>query len=238
MLSEFSSLSSAVLRSKSEVTAAIQKITILGLPLHKDASKNWDSWRAFSFIREFGGTESRVADMGCAHYGQLLYWLRSSGYKELFGCDKCFRGAFERGGVTFLPGNIENAPFSSQSFDFICCLSVIEHGVNCERFFLECARLLRPGGFLLISTDYWDKPMRSWFSFDFLYKCKVKIFSRRQIELLVLTAKRVGFKLKGDLDLSCQDRVVLWWRMCLRFTFLFLVFQRDVDSQEGETRGQ
>jgi len=49
-------------------------------------------------------------------------------------------------------------PFKTGSFDAISCLEVIEHVENAERLVRELRRVLKKGGFLVISTpnvSYW-----------------------------------------------------------------------------------
>lgn len=45
---------------------------------------------------------------------------------------------------------------ASGSLDVLSCLSVIEHGIDLAAFFSEAARMLRVGGRLYVSTDYWE----------------------------------------------------------------------------------
>ena len=40
-------------------------------------------------------------------------------------------------------------------FDYVTSLSVIEHGVNIEKYFREMSRIIKSNGYLLTSTDYW-----------------------------------------------------------------------------------
>ncbi len=64
-------------------------------------------------------------------------------------------------------------------FDYITSLSVIEHGVNIENYFKEMNRVLKKGGMLLTSTDYWyDKINNSAKVFFFLAVC-LTLFSVR-----------------------------------------------------------
>lgn len=57
-------------------------------------------------------------------------------------------------------------PFEDQSFDFITMLAVMEHLENDEAILKECARLLKPGGGLLITVPSWyAKPVLEFLSF-------------------------------------------------------------------------
>ena len=83
------------------------------------------------------------------------------------------------------------------------------------------ARLLKPSGFLLISTDYWPEPIESRGQ---AYGAPIKIFSEASVAEMVKLAADCGFDLLGDLDLRGGERVVTW--ESLEFTFLFLAFQK------------
>lgn len=53
--------------------------------------------------------------------------------------------------VEFLQGNIESLPIKNSSFDVIICLGVITYIKSDEKAFHELARLLKPGGTLILS---------------------------------------------------------------------------------------
>ncbi|MBA2389726.1 MAG: class I SAM-dependent methyltransferase [Geodermatophilaceae bacterium] len=57
--------------------------------------------------------------------------------------------------------NLVDLPVSDAAIDVVVCLQVIEHLWNQPRFLGECARVLRPGGVLILST-----PNRLTFSPD------------------------------------------------------------------------
>jgi ubiquinone/menaquinone biosynthesis C-methylase UbiE len=60
----------------------------------------------------------------------------------------------------------ERLPFEDQSFDFITMLAVMEHLDNDIAILNECARVLKPGGGLLITVPSWHaKPILEFLSF-------------------------------------------------------------------------
>jgi 2-polyprenyl-3-methyl-5-hydroxy-6-metoxy-1,4-benzoquinol methylase len=60
----------------------------------------------------------------------------------------------------------DKLPFEDHSFDFITMLAVMEHLDNDEAILKECARLLRPGGGLLITVPSWyAKPVLELLSY-------------------------------------------------------------------------
>ena len=55
--------------------------------------------------------------------------------------------------VKFTEGWLQKLPFEDDSFDAVCCISVLEHTSNYEEILDEFARVLRPGGLLVITFD-------------------------------------------------------------------------------------
>jgi SAM-dependent methyltransferase len=212
------------LRREAEVAETLQRLERLALAPHGDRAKSWDAFRAFSFIIEHGTAGAAVLDMGSSKYGRLLGWLHLYGFRDLHGCDLVFAEPFTQGAIEFSRQDIEATSYPSKRFDFVTCLSVIEHGVDPTRFFREVARILKPGGYLLLSTDYWETPLLQEPLYDDLYKADVHIFSRDEVDGLVACAAEQGLELVDPLDATCDERVVLWARLNLRFTFLFLAF--------------
>ncbi len=71
----------------------------------------------------------------------------------------------------------DKLPFDNSSFDFITMLAVMEHLENDEAILAECARLLRPGGGLLITVPSWyAKPVLEFLSF------RLKIINPEEIK--------------------------------------------------------
>lgn len=54
--------------------------------------------------------------------------------------------------TAYVQASAQNIPISSQSFDLIVSLHVIEHLPDPKQFVMEAHRVLRPGGILLIAT--------------------------------------------------------------------------------------
>ncbi len=104
-------------------------------------------------------------------------------------------------------------------------MSVIEHGVPLDAFVAETARLLRPGGVLVVSTDYDQSPPDT--TGRFAYGVPVHIFSPEEIRKLVAEAQSRGLKLLGELTLEHPERPAHWKRVGLDFTYIRLAFVRD-----------
>ena len=90
------------------------------------------------------------------------------------------------GSITYAHGDITATTFNDNFFDAVTCLSVIEHGVNVDSFFREMKRIEKPGGILVLSTDYWDSKIDTGHirAFD----SEFKVFDRIELEELFSVA--------------------------------------------------
>lgn len=63
--------------------------------------------------------------------------------------------------VSFVVGDAEALPFEPRSFDAVLCSNSFHHYPHPERFFAEVARVLRPGGRLVL-RDYASNDVAVW----------------------------------------------------------------------------
>lgn len=63
--------------------------------------------------------------------------------------------------TTFLVGDSENLPFEKECFDVVICANSFHHYPNPQKFFDGVARVLRPGGYLIL-RDYTSSPFVVW----------------------------------------------------------------------------
>jgi SAM-dependent methyltransferase len=211
-----------VLGSRAEWESAVAECKRLGLPLHHDRPKNWDALGAVSTVIA-GGAKS-VLDAGSARYSSVLPWLRLYGLTDLVGVNLEFGEPVRRCGVVFQYGDITATGFPDGRFDAVTCMSVIEHGVPVEPFLKETARILKPGGVLVLSTDYDQKPPDT--TGLTAYGQPVTIFGPEQIEDLVGLAAEHGLAVRGKPVLAHAERPVHWKRTGLDYTFIRLTFDR------------
>jgi SAM-dependent methyltransferase len=221
-----------VLRSRDELVAAADEARRRRLPPASDFRKHWDNLLA---VDALAGTTGPVADLGCRS-GQLLTWLHHLGRRELYGCDirrpwPPVKKALQQGqfmtaaaGTRMYLANrrnmrrarAEDTGFPTGAFGAVASMSVIEHHVDTSRFFAEAARLLRPGGVLVISTDFWPSGGAN--------KTGV-VFSTEDVERVLGEAESAGFAGPArPLYLDPRERVIK------DYTFLFLAFEKPVDA--------
>ena len=108
--------------------------------------------RAIELLEHGGRTpsETRVADIG-AGMGALSRRLSDAGY--LVTASDLFPEFFRVPEVDCLPvGEDGRLPYDDQSIDVAFAVELVEHMENPGRFFKEAARVLKPGGELIVTT--------------------------------------------------------------------------------------
>ena len=212
------------LQTSGDAAAAVAEVRSCGLPPHQDAPKNWDLLVALGLVLERTGRTDPILEMGAPSYTRLLPWLALYGYRDLQGIDLVWKAPARTGPIRFQPMDLTRTTFADRSFAAIACLSVVEHGVDIPAYLREAARLLRPGGLLVTSTDFWCEPIET--ADLTAYGGPVRIFTPADIAGWLPLAESVGLVPVRPLDLACDERVVTWERLGLRYTFANLVLER------------
>ncbi|HYA62021.1 MAG TPA: class I SAM-dependent methyltransferase [Candidatus Sulfotelmatobacter sp.] len=218
-------IENSTLKNTVEWQAALANARRLGVPLHRGPEKNWDHLAAVSTILAHTSTSARILDAGAEFYSNVLPALLVYGYRELYGINLSFSDPARRGPIRYLPGDITRTPFPDGHFDAITCMSVIEHGVPLDAYFREMHRLLKPGGLLITSTDYFPTPVDT--RGKTAYGSPIKIFSKPEIQAAILQAEKIGFRLTGDLDLECEKRPIHWQEYSLDYTFVIFTLRKS-----------
>ncbi len=214
----------AVLRTNAEIAEAIGQVRDIGLPPHEDDPKNWDGLAALDCILGRTNRGARVLDAGAETWSTMLPWLALLGYRNLIGINISFSEPFRRGPIVYEPGDITATRFADGYFDAISCLSVIEHGVDIEKYFSEMRRILKTGGILVTSTDYWVEKVDG--QNQEMLGAPVHIFDRSELLALLEVAAHAGFELTSDIDLACEEKAVHWDGVDLDYTFLILAMRK------------
>lgn len=213
----------AVLLRRRQVEEAIAEVREIGLPRFGIEEKFWDALAAVAWVLENASHGEEVLDAGACLYSPILPWLSLYGYRRLHGCNLVFEESRVHGPIVYEHGDITATAYGDGRFAAITCMSVIEHGVDPTRFFAEMARILRPGGILAVSTDYWEDPIDTRGRTEF--GAPVRVFSRREIPDLIDLAARSGLRLEGPLPaLSCEERAVTW--NGLSYTFIYFTLRK------------
>ena len=107
-----------------------------------------------------------VLDVGCGTGAVLELLHERYPHKQLTGLDltpKMIEVACAKqlDNINFIVGDAENLPFEPQSFDAVLCSNSFHHYPRPDRFFAEAARVLRPGGRLIL-RDYTSNDVVVW----------------------------------------------------------------------------
>jgi hypothetical protein len=219
-ISWLSQQTNRALMDKDSVSTSIDILKKALLPLHTDAPKNWDNliglWHTVLNI----DPHDAVMDVAATPESAFLPSLSAMGYKNLISINLTQNKTEIINGVTYMHGDCTQTQFSDGYFGFISCLSVIEHGVDLDKFFAESSRILKSGGYLFISTDYWFDSVDT--RGQTAFGAPVKVFSARDIHELAKIAEKHNLHITGQIDLTCNQKVVNWIGM--DYTFINILF--------------
>lgn len=137
----------------------------------------WKHRGVAEYLREafcrLGRTNIKICDAGCGNGIYLNYLKNNYPFAELYGFDfaeKIVEIARENTGLsTIRVGNLENAPYKNEEFDLVLCSQVIEHLLDDRRGLAELYRLLKPGGYLILSTDNKNNYISKILGWPFLF---------------------------------------------------------------------
>jgi SAM-dependent methyltransferase len=163
-----------------------------------DLGKGWDVANALEvaerFLRE---PNLPVLDLGCFN-SEILWVLNQRGFAPLYGCDLSalcrWMPYWHR--IRYDVADLTHTSYPDHSFALITCISVIEHGVPADALVSEVARLLRPGGIFVFTTDYDATGQSHAVAPEFRpFGLDWKIFSRPELWELIDTFHRAGLAL-------------------------------------------
>lgn len=109
-------------------------------------------------------TDGRMLDVGCGN-GRYLTTMRALGW-QIQGVEFSPEGVrvCRMGNVPVHHGDLGSAQFPDDHFDLITARHVIEHVPEPRFFIAELARILKPGGLLVVETPNANALGRAWLS--------------------------------------------------------------------------
>lgn len=169
------------------------------------------SWMAspfFQFEKPRYVKNGKLLDIGCGN-GRYLLTMRSLGWNvqgvELSadGLEVCHSA-----GLNVHHGDLKSASLASDSFDVITARHLIEHVPDSHAFMAELARILKPGGKLIIETPNSDALGRAclgpkWFANE--VPRHLILFSSTSLQIL---ANKYGLK-QCTLNHSTGPKIIL-----------------------------
>ena len=225
-----------VLQNWGEVGDSVLSIQRLGLPLHSTAQKNWDHAILLSELKSVSH-DSPIIDLGCDE-GFTLNFLKLAGYEDLYGLDlniswraraaqlvRMWRRRSLKPPYHLGRASITKTPFEAGRFAAAFSVSTIEHGVEKPAFLKEAARILKPGGLLFVTTDYWQERIPTPESFR-AYGQSWEIACRDDIAQFLKSAAAVGLSPRASCEIpACSQRTVRWGDA--EYTFIAMLFRKD-----------
>jgi len=123
----------------------------------KEAAQVIDYLKIIPQLGKFMPEKGRLLEIGCA-MGTLLNEIRKLGWKvsgvepEEWTCEI----ARNKYGLYVINSTFQEADLEDSSFDVVLLLHVIEHLPNPAEGLSQIARIVRPGGFLVVETPRYD----------------------------------------------------------------------------------
>src|SRR6185436_10434246 len=148
------------------------------------------SAKVFAFLDQSGvRLEGRVLDMGCGGGGMPLSFAEETASVVAIDLIDRFRDAGTRlageknlRNIEFLQADGTRLPFAPGSFDVVLSHAVIEHVADADAYLAEGRRVLKPGGWMYLSTA-------PYLSFAGAHLPRLKV----PIPLHLLFGRRVAF---------------------------------------------
>jgi SAM-dependent methyltransferase len=221
-----SELPNGTLQNEAEWKDALTLAKRLKVPRHRSPEKNWDHLAAVFAILGNTTPSARILDAGAELYSNVLPALYAYGYRDLVGINLGFTYPARRGPIRYFYGDITQSAFPDNHFDAVTCMSVIEHGVSLEGYFREMVRILKPGGLLITSTDYYPTAIDT--RGQTAHGAAIKVFTRAEIEDALRLATEVGLELTGPVGLDCTEKPAGWAKFDLDYTFLVFTLRKPI----------
>ncbi len=192
------------LQSRADIDDATKYLQDNGLQESGISAKNWEVVQVIPYMRD-----GNWLDMG-ADGGVVLDNLvkkKITGFKV--GIDLAYPETVKQtsyvNGYDKIKGDLMNTGLPTGLFNFITCLSVVEHQVSYDKLAKEISRLMASGS-AFISFDYWTpKPDTSKTK---LYSLDWNVLDKDDVLTLVAAFEAEGLELTGEIDWKTNEAVI------------------------------
>ncbi|TWJ19292.1 class I SAM-dependent methyltransferase [Geobacter argillaceus] len=168
---------------------------------------NGDKASAFRWVPE----RVKILDVGCG-FGETLGYHKNRGC-EVHGveADESIRRVADRFGYSVHVGLFDPDIYEPGYFDYITLDQVIEHTIDPIETLKGIARVLKPGGTLIISTpnaESWGVQLfgRRWIHWHTPYH--LQLFTKKSLEY---AARSAGLTLKSHKSITCSEWLYYQW---------------------------
>lgn len=189
------------LKSRAAIDEATKYLQDNGLVNSGISAKDWEIYQVIPYMRD-----GNWIDLGSDGSVVIPNLLKKNIKGIKVGIDLAYKENYSENGVDYIKGDLMNVPMPDGFFNFITCLSVVEHQVDYNKLAKECSRLLQTGGELFLSFDYWNpKPDTSKTK---LYSLDWNILNIVDVMELFQTLYLYGLHITNDIDWNVQDAVI------------------------------
>ena len=155
----------------------------------------------------------QICDVGGAgsNFWQVLTGVTSEDIQLVD--PSCPREVTELGQRQMFCGGVEEyaATAPHGQFDILTCISVIEHVEEVRKFFRACHMLLKPGGLLFLTTDYWDAEGPDTAHFHWM---RTRIYNAERMRKLQGDLRELGYASFGQADWAYHGPQVYDYSVC------------------------
>jgi ubiquinone/menaquinone biosynthesis C-methylase UbiE len=148
------------------------------LPLKIDYNKYHQYWHMHQLLERFIKRGSSVLECGCAT-AQFLIYFAAEYDCEIWGIDNSTTGLdiskknFQMQGIneyTLINADVNYLPLCDNTFDVIFSAGLLEHFSEPEKMVKEMARILKPGGLLIIQIPNFHTGSLMWLIEDIVFR--------------------------------------------------------------------
>jgi len=187
------------LQNQDEVEQCTAYLRSNGYVSHSLSCKDWDLAHVLSIIGD-----GNVLDMGSSDSYILKNLALTKRVGTLHGID-LREPDFRVPNVGYTIGDLTDTEYQDGSFDYITCLSVLEHGVRLSAFCAEVSRLLSAAGTIFLTFDYWNPKVTPKTS---LYGLEWAPLDKQELTNVIEEFRRCGLTLTQDINWKSQTDVI------------------------------
>lgn len=129
--------------------------------LRNNKSKVLEYWAKYRYLDEINAIckirdNTKVLDVGCG-ISTVLHFIDGERYGIDPLADKCKQLYSYPEGIDIRKGFGEKIPFPDEFFDIVFCSSALDHVTDPQKTIDETHRVLRPGGYFVLSVEIFEE---------------------------------------------------------------------------------